>query len=535
MSRGMSHLEDSSDLVVSSYMHAPVDGLADDPVPTGGDNPHKVAMLGLTFDDVLLLPAASDVVPATADTSSQLTKKIRLKVPLVSSAMDTVTESRMAIAMARAGGMGVLHRNLPVAEQAGQVEMVKRSEAGMVTDPVTCRPDNTLAQVEALCARFRISGLPVVDDSGSLVGIITNRDLRFEVDESKQVAEVMTKAPLITAQEGVSASAALGLLRRNKIEKLPIVDGRGRLTGLITVKDFVKTEQHPLATKDSDGRLLVGAAVGVGGDAWVRAMMLVDAGADVLIVDTAHAHNRLVLDMVSKLKLEVGDRVEVIGGNVATRSAAAALVDAGADAVKVGVGPGSICTTRVVAGVGAPQITAILEAVAVCAPAGVPVIADGGLQYSGDIAKALAAGASTAMLGSLLAGTAEAPGELIFVNGKQYKSYRGMGSLGAMQGRSGPGGGGKSYSKDRYFADDALSEDKLVPEGIEGRVPFRGPLASAIHQLTGGLRAAMGYTGSPTIEVLQQAQFVRITPAGLKESHPHDVAMTVEAPNYYVR
>lgn len=456
MSRGMSGLEDSSDLVVSPYVR--MGGLTTDPVPTGGDDPHKVAMLGLTFDDVLLLPAASDVVPATADTSSQLTKKIRLKVPLVSSAMDTVTESRMAIAMARAGGMGVLHRNLPVAEQAGQVEMVKRSEAGMVTDPVTCRPDNTLAQVDALCARFRISGLPVVDDDGALVGIITNRDMRFEVDQSKQVAEVMTKAPLITAQEGVSASAALGLLRRNKIEKLPVVDGRGRLTGLITVKDFVKTEQHPLATKDSDGRLLVGAAVGVGGDAWVRAMMLVDAGVDVLVVDTAHAHNRLVLDMVGKLKSEVGDRVEVVGGNVAT-------------------------------------------------------------------------GASTAMLGSLLAGTAEAPGELIFVNGKQYKSYRGMGSLGAMRGR----GGATSYSKDRYFADDALSEDKLVPEGIEGRVPFRGPLSSVIHQLTGGLRAAMGYTGSPTIEVLQQAQFVRITPAGLKESHPHDVAMTVEAPNYYAR
>ncbi|KJX75723.1 IMP dehydrogenase [Mycobacterium lepromatosis] len=527
MTRGMSNLKESSDLVASSYVR--VGGLMDDPAATGGDNPHKVTMLGLTFDDVLLLPAASDVIPATADISSQLTKKIRLKVPLVSSAMDTVTEARMAIAMARAGGIGVLHRNLPVGEQAGQVETVKRSEAGMVTDPVTCRPDNTLAHVDGLCARFRISGLPVVDDSGALAGIITNRDMRFEVDQSKRVAEVMTKAPLITAAEGVSADAALGLLRRNKIEKLPVVDGHGRLTGLITVKDFVKTEQHPLATKDNDGRLLVGAAVGVGGDAWVRAMMLVDAGVDVLIVDTAHAHNRLVLDMVGKLKVEVGDRVQVIGGNVATRSAAAALVEVGADAVKVGVGPGSICTTRVVAGVGAPQITAILEAVAACGPAGVPVIADGGLQYSGDIAKALAAGASTAMLGSLLAGTAEAPGELIFVNGKQFKSYRGMGSLGAMQGR------GNSYSKDRYFADDVLSEDKLVPEGIEGRVPFRGPLSSVIHQLMGGLRAAMGYTGSPTIEVLQQAQFVRITPAGLKESHPHDVAMIVEAPNYYVR
>src|SRR6201746_2059728 len=511
MSRGMSHLEDSSDLVGSPYVRdAPLTDLADDSVPTGGDDPHKVAMLGLTFDDVLLLPAASDVVPATADTSSQLTRKIRLRVPWVSSAMDTVTESRMAIAMARAGGMGVLHRNLPVAEQAGQVETVKRSEAGMVTDPVTCSPDNTLAEVDAMCARFRISGLPVVDALGSLVGIITNRDTRFEVDMSKPVAEVMTKAPLITAQAGVTADAALGLLRRNKIEKLPIVDGHGKLTGLITVKDFVKTEQFPLATKDSDGRLLVGAAVGVGGDARERAMTLVDAGVDVLIVDTAHAHNRGVLDMVHWVKTVAGDRVQVVGGNVATRSAALALVEAGADAVKVGVGPGSICTTRVVAGVGAPQITAILEAVAACAPAGVPVIADGGLQYSGDIAKALAAGASTAMLGSLLAGTAEAPGGPIFVNGKQFKSYRGMGSLGAMQGRGAGGAAGKSYSKDRYFQDDALSEDKLVPEGIEGRVPFRGPLTSVIHQLTGALPAARGYTGAETIEALQWAQFVRI-------------------------
>jgi len=427
----------------------------------------------------------------------------------------------------------VLHRNLPVAEQAGQVETVKRSEAGMVTDPVTCSPDNTLAEVDAMCARFRISGLPVVDYTGELVGIITNRDMRFEVDQSKPVSEVMTKAPLITAREGVSAEAALGLLRRNKIEKLPIVDVHGKLTGLITVKDFVKTEQFPLSTKDSDGRLLVGAAVGVGDDSWTRAMTLVDAGVDVLIVDTAHAHNRLVLDMVRRLKTVVGDRVEVIGGNVATRAAAGALVEAGADAVKVGVGPGSICTTRVVAGVGAPQITAILEAVTACAPAGVPVIADGGLQYSGDIAKALAAGASTTMLGSLLAGTAESPGDLIFVNGKQFKSYRGMGSLGAMQGRGGPAARGKSYSKDRYFQDDVLSEDKLVPEGIEGRVPFRGPLSTVIHQLTGGLRAAMGYTGSATIEQLQQAQFVQITAAGLKESHPHDITMTVEAPNYY--
>src|SRR5690348_7017284 len=381
------------------------------PVPIGGDDPTKIAMLGLTFDDVLLLPAASDVVPATADTSSQLTKQIRLRVPLVSTAMGTVTESRRAIAMARAGGMGVLHRNLPVAEQAGQVERVKRSEAGMVTDPVTCSPDNTLAEVDAMCARFRISGLPVVDADGALVGIITNRDMRFEVDQSKLVSEVMTKAPLITAQAGVSAEAALGLLRRHKIEKLPIVDGHGKLTGLITVKDFVKTEQFPLSTKDSDGRLLVGAAVGVGDDAWTRAMTLVDAGVDVLVIDTAHAHNRGVLDMVRRVKMAVSDRVDVIGGNVATRAAAAALVDAGADAVKVGVGPGSICTTRVVAGVGAPQITAILEASRACGPAGVPVIGDGGLQYSGDIVKATAAGADPVLPGSLPAGCEGSPGE----------------------------------------------------------------------------------------------------------------------------
>ena len=500
-------------------------------VHTGGDDPGKVAMLGLTFDDVLLLPSASDVIPSDVDTSSRVTRNITLRVPLVSSAMDTVTESRMAIAMARAGGMGVLHRNLSIDEQASQVETVKRSEAGMVTDPVTCSPSDTLAEVDAMCARYRISGLPVVDAAGELVGIITNRDMRFEVDQDRPVSEVMTKAPLITAQEGGSAEAALGLLRRNKVEKLPIVDGNGKLTGLITVKDFVKTEQHPLATKDSDGRLLVGAAVGTGGPQWDRAMALADAGADVIIVDTAHAHNRLVLDMVAKLKAEVGDRVDVVGGNVATREAAQALIDAGADAVKVGIGPGSICTTRVVAGVGAPQITAILEAVTVCQKAGVPVIADGGLQYSGDIAKALAAGASTAMVGSLLAGTAESPGELILVNGKQFKSYRGMGSLGAMQGR----GQGKSYSKDRYFQDDVLKEEKLVPEGIEGRVPFRGPLSQVVHQLVGGLRAAMGYTGSATITDLQQARFVQITAAGLKESHPHDITLTTEAPNYYSR
>ncbi|MEV6140260.1 IMP dehydrogenase [Nocardia sp. NPDC051990] len=496
--------------------------------PTGGDDPNKIAMLGLTFDDVLLLPAASDLIPSSVETSSQLTREIRLRTPLCSSAMDTVTEARMAISMARAGGMGVLHRNLAAADQAAQVETVKRSEAGMVTDPVTCRPTDTLAEVDAMCGRFRISGLPVVDETGALVGIITNRDMRFEVDQNRRVADVMTKAPLITAQEGVTAEAALGLLRRHKIEKLPIVDGNGRLRGLITVKDFVKTDQYPNATKDRDGRLLVGAAIGVGEDSWSRAMTLADAGVDVLVVDTAHGHQAGVLQMVTKVKAEVGDRIQIVGGNVATRAGAAALVEAGADAVKVGVGPGSICTTRVVAGVGAPQITAILEAVAACKPHGVPVIADGGIQFSGDIAKAIAAGASTVMLGSLLAGTAESPGELILVGGKQFKSYRGMGSLGAMQGR----GQAKSYSKDRYFQDDVLAEDKLVPEGIEGRVPFRGPVNQVIHQLVGGLRAAMGYTGSQSIAHLQEAQFVQITAAGLKESHPHDITMTVEAPNY---
>src|SRR5918998_3751028 len=451
--------------------------------------PPKFAMLGLTFDDVLLLPAESDVAPGAADTSTQLSRRVRLKVPLVSSPMDTVTESRMAIAMARAGGLGVLHRNLAPDEQASQVEVVKRSEAGMVTDPVTCSPDDTLADVDALCSRFRFWGLPFTDAEGRLVGIITNRDMRFEMDHSRPVREVMTDAPLITAKIGVSAEAALGLLRRNKLEKLPIVDGAGILRGLITIKDFNKTEKYPLATRDPDGRLVVAAAVGVGEESHARAMLLVEAGVDVLMVDTAHGHSRRVLEMVAKLRAEVGQTVDVVGGNVATRAGAQALVEAGADAVKVGVGPGSICTTRVVAGVGAPQITAILEAVAACAPSGVPVIADGGLQYSGDIAKALAAGASTAMLGSLLAGTAEAPGDLIFVNGKQYKSYRGMGSLGAMQSR----GQGRSYSKDRYFQQDVLQEDKLVPEGVEGQVPYRGPLARVAHQLVGGLRAAMGY------------------------------------------
>ena len=381
-----------------------------DPMTYGREFAEKFALVGLTYDDVLLLPDASDLVPSEADTSTQLTKNVWLKIPLVSSAMDTVTESRMAIAMARQGGIGVLHRNLSVDDQAAQVEIVKRSEAGMVTDPVTCRPDATLAEADALCAKFRISGVPVTDSAGHLLGIITNRDMRFEMDKSRPVREVMTRMPLVTAAVGVSADAALGLLRKHKIEKLPLVDADGRLRGLITVKDFVKTEQYPMATKDHDGRLLVAGAVGVGEDGYRRAMSLVDAGIDVVMVDTAHGHSNRVLDMVAQLQKEVGHLIDVVGGNVATRAGAQALVDAGADGVKVGVGPGSICTTRIVSGIGVPQVTAIHEAAKACRPAGVPVIGDGGLQFSGDIAKAIAVGADSVMLGSLLAGVQESPG-----------------------------------------------------------------------------------------------------------------------------
>jgi len=487
----------------------------------------KFGLLGLTYDDVLLLPAESDVIPSNVDTSSRLTRNISLAVPLVSSAMDTVTEARMAIAMARVGGAGVLHRNLSIADQATEVDRVKRSEAGMVSDPVTCSPDQTLDQVNDMCAKYRISGLPVVDEDGRLLGIVTNRDMRFEEDFSRRVVEVMTPMPLVTAPVGIDGDDALGLLSAHKIEKLPLVDGDGVLRGLITVKDFIKRGQYPHATKDSDGRLVVGAAVGVGEDAFERAMTLADAGVDFLVVDTAHGHSRAVIEMVAKIKAT--GRVDVVGGNVATRAGAQALIDAGADGVKVGVGPGSICTTRVVAGVGVPQVTAIYEAARACRPAGVPLIGDGGLQYSGDIAKALVAGADSVMLGSLLAGCDEAPGDIVFVNGKQYKQYRGMGSLGAMESR----GQDTSYSKDRYFQDDVLSDDKLVPEGIEGQVPYRGRLAVVAHQLVGGLRASMGYAGAAEVADLQEkGQFVRITAAGLRESHPHDIQMTVEAPNY---
>jgi IMP dehydrogenase len=486
----------------------------------------KFAPVGLTFDDVLLLPAHSELMPSEADTSTQITRRHRLRIPLVSSAMDTVTEARMAIAMARQGGVGVLHRNLSIEEQAQQADLVKRSEAGMVTDPVTCGPDATLADVERLCARYRISGVPVTSDDGVLLGIVTNRDMRFETDLNRKVRDVMTTMPLVTARAGVAPEEALSLLKQHKVEKLPIVDDENRLRGLITVKDFTKSEKFPFATKDDSGRLVVGAAVGVGEDAKRRAQALVDVGADFLVVDTAHGHAQSVLDMIRQVKANTD--IEVIGGNVATRAGAQALIDAGADGVKVGVGPGSICTTRIVAGVGVPQITAIYEAAKAAKPKGIPVIGDGGLQYSGDIAKAIAAGADTVMLGSLLAGCAETPGEMVFINGKQYKLYRGMGSLGAMRNRE----RGKSYSKDRYFQDDVLREDKLVPEGIEGQVPYRGPLAAVADQLIGGLRASMGYCGARTIEELKEARFTQITAAGLKESHPHDVQMVVEAPNY---
>ena len=492
----------------------------------------KFALEGLTFDDVLLVPAVSDLAPGDSDTTSRLSRNISVHTPLISAAMDTVTEARMAIAMARQGGAGVLHRNLPPADQAAQVDLVKRSESGMITQPVTVSPDATLADVDELCARYRISGLPVVDPAGLLIGIVTNRDLRFEHDMSKRVHEVMTKSPLITGKVGTSGAEAMRLMGAHKIEKLPLVDDEGRLHGLITVKDFTKSDQYPLATKDADGRLVVGAAVGVGEDAYRRAMLLVEAGVDFVVVDVAHGHSRALCETVAKIKANATN-VDVIAGNVVTAAGAQALIDAGADAVKVGVGPGSICTTRVVAGVGMPQITAIFEVTKAAQPAGVPVIGDGGLQYSGDIAKALAAGADTVMLGSLLAGCEESPGDLIFINGKQYKQYRGMGSLGAMSSRG--KADGVSYSRDRYAQQDVSSDDKLIPEGVEGQVPYRGPLSAVAHQLIGGVRQAMFYVGARTIEDLQKAQFVRITSAGLKESHPHDIQMTVEAPNYHSR
>jgi len=497
--------------------------------------PDKFGLLGLTYDDVLLLPGATDVVPSEVSTRSRLTRTISVAIPLVSAAMDTVTESRMAIAMARQGGIGVLHRNLSIDDQATHVDLVKRSESGMISDPVTVGPDATLAELDTLCGTYKISGLPVVDHDRTLLGIITNRDLLFVPADDfarRTVRELMTPMPLVTGPVGISRGDAAALLAQHKIEKLPLVDDRGRLRGLITVKDFVKTEQYPLATKDDEGRLRVAAAIGYFGDAWERATALVEAGVDVLVADTANGEARLLLELVARLKADPATRhVQIIGGNIATRSGAQALVDAGVDAVKVGVGPGSICTTRVVAGVGVPQVTAIYDASLACRPAGVPVIGDGGLQYSGDIAKALVAGADTVMLGSLLAGCEESPGDLVFVNGKQFKHYRGMGSIGAMASR-----GKVSYSRDRYFQADVVGDEKIIPEGIEGQVPYRGHLAAVAHQLVGGLQQSMFYVGARTVpELYERGRLIRITAAGLKESHPHDVQMTVESPNYHSR
>lgn len=491
------------------------------------------AFTGLTYDDVLLLPGHTDVIPSDADTTTRLTKRINIGIPLIAAAMDTVTETRMAVAMARNGGLGILHRNLSIEDQAYMADRVKRTEAGMITDPVVTTIDATVAEVDAICGEYRVSGLPVVDTDGILVGIITNRDMRFIEPSDRaatRVGDAMSHMPLITAPTGISREEAFEIFRKHRIEKLPLISDTGKLTGLITVKDFDKEEQHPNATKDDSGRLRVGAAIGFFGDAWERAGALLDAGADLLVVDTANGDSRGVLDIIKKIKADPAfAHIDVIGGNVATRRGAQALVDAGVDAVKVGVGPGSICTTRVIAGVGVPQVTAVYEAARAATPAGVPVIADGGLKYSGEIAKALVAGASSVMIGSLLAGTDESPGDLVFVGGKQYKNYRGMGSLGALQTR----GERTSYSKDRYFQADVPSDEKLIAEGIEGQVPYRGQVGAVTHQLIGGLRQSMFYVGARTIpELKEKGEFVRITAAGLKESHPHDVQGIVDAPNY---
>jgi len=486
--------------------------------------PPKFAKEGITFDDVLLLPAESNVLPHEVRTAAQLTPKIRLSIPIVSAAMDTVTESRLAIAIARLGGIGVIHRNLSIEEQVGEVDRVKRSQSGMITDPVTLPADVPVTRALDLMARFKISGIPITDAGGKLVGILTNRDLRFVEDHDQPIANVMKQPPLVTAPVGTTLEQAKDILWQHRIEKLPIVDGDGVLRGLITVKDIKKQTEYPYATQDDQGRLRVAAAVGAGADALDRAEQLVAAGVDVLVVDTSHGHNRGVLETVKRIKGAFD--VEVIGGNVATAEAVDALVAAGADGVKTGVGPGSICTTRVVAGVGVPQLTAVYDCAVAARRHGVTLISDGGIQLSGDIPKAIAAGADTVMIGSLLAGVDESPGEVVLHQGERYKEYRGMGSLGAMKARS--------FSKDRYFQGDVTDAEKLVPEGIEGRVAYKGPLANVVYQLVGGLRQAMGYCGTATIEELQErGRFVRISAAGLRESHPHDITITKEAPNYW--
>ena len=498
-----------------------VENLGLDPVETA--LPAKFAKEGLTFDDVLLVPSESHVLPNAVNTATRLTRTIVLEVPVVSAAMDTVTEARMAVALAREGGLGIVHRNLSIQAQVGEVDKVKRSEAGMIVEPVTLSPDALVSDALDLMERYHISGVPITDDNGILVGILTNRDLRFEKNVEQPVSALMTSRDLVTAPVGTTLAEAEQLLHRHRIEKLPIVDAEGRITGLITVKDIQKRVEFPQATKDAQGRLRVGAAVGVGPDALERAEALIAAGADVLVVDTAHGHSVGVIEMVGRIRGLSGD-FEVIAGNIATGEAAEALIDVGADGLKVGIGPGSICTTRVVAGVGVPQITAIYDVADTASRHGVPVVADGGMTSSGDVAKAIAAGADTVMLGSMLAGTEESPGDVVFAQGERFKEYRGMGSIGAMKARG--------FSKDRYFQGDVEDVEALVPEGIEGRIAYKGPLRPIVYQLVGGLRQAMGYCGAATIDELKAARFVRITAAGLRESHPHDVTITKEAPNY---
>lgn len=474
---------------------------------------------GLTFDDVLLVPAKSEVLPKDVKVDTNLTKKIKLNIPLMSAGMDTVTEARMAIAMAREGGIGIIHKNMSIENQALEVDKVKRSEHGVITDPFYLSPYHAVSDALELMERYHISGVPIVDNNRKLVGIITNRDIRFETDTSKRISDVMTKENLVTAQTGISMDEALEIMRRHKIEKLPLVDEEGLLSGLITIKDIEKTIQYPNAAKDKNGRLLAGAAIGITGDMMDRVKALVKAQVDVIVVDTAHGHSRGVIEAVKKIKA-LFPELQVIAGNVATAEATEDLIKAGADAVKVGIGPGSICTTRVVAGVGVPQITAVYNCAQSANKYDVPVIADGGVKYSGDVAKAIAAGASVVMIGSLFAGTEESPGETELYQGRRFKVYRGMGSLGAMA----------AGSKDRYFQENSK---KLVPEGVEGRVPYKGPLTDTVFQLIGGLKAGMGYCGTPTIKDLREkAQFMRITNAGLIESHPHDIQITKEAPNY---
>lgn len=484
----------------------------------------KFAMEGLTFDDVLILPAASSVLPHDASTQSRLTRTITINIPIISAAMDTVTEGRLAIALAREGGIGIIHRNLSIEDQAQEVDKVKRSESGMITDPITLEPTALLREALAAMQRFHISGIPITEH-GKLVGILTNRDIRFETMLDRPVSELMTRDHLITVPVGTTLEEARDSLHRYKIEKLPVVDEHGMLKGLITIKDIQKKILYPNASKDEYGRLRVGAAVGVGPDTDERCAALVEEGVDLLVVDTSHAHSHMVIETVARVKARFGKQVQLMAGNVVTAEATEALIEAGADAVKAGIGAGSICTTRVIAGVGVPQVTAIYECARAARRYGVPIVGDGGIQYSGDIAKAIAAGADTVMLGSLLAGVDESPGELIISRGERFKDYRGMGSIAAMKQRS--------YSKDRYFQGDTVDESLLIAEGIEARVPYKGMLGPLIHQLVGGLRQSMGYAGCATIaEMQEKTRFVRISNASLHESHPHDVTITKEAPNY---